>query len=397
MSAAFDREYALAELLPERLLKTLGLALAQALDADVALLDANGKSLWGDAPDAATRAPLTLELEPAGFLAATLPADRLKGAAALLRQVLVARARYLMAGNLHKESVAADYAALLEKHAALQASEARYRMLSEELEQRVADQVKLLDERQRQLYQAEKLASVGQLAAGVAHEINNPIGFVRSNLVSLGRHVDTLRRLAGRLGDAPVAWRELEMDYVVDDSADIVADCVAGIDRVARIVADLRGFANIDRSSRELVDLDASLEELVNVFHGQLPPGIAVHLDRGQLPRIACFPGGINQALLATLRNAVQAVQDAKREGTVFVRSRAVEHGVEIVIEDSGVGMTPAEQARIFDPFYTTRAVGQGVGLGMTVARDVVQAHGGRIAVDSAPNVGTKVTLFLPN
>jgi signal transduction histidine kinase len=397
MSEAFDRDYRLAELLPDRLLETLGLALAQSLNADIALLDANGKTLWGNAPDAATRVPLTLEVEPVGYLAGPLPAERLKGAAMLLRQVLVARVRYLMAGSLHKESVAADYAALLEKHAALQASEARYRVLSAELEQRVADQVRLLDERQRQLYQAEKLASVGQLAAGVAHEVNNPIGFVRSNIVSLGRHVDTLRQLARRLADAPAAWRELDMDYVVADSAEIVADCIEGIDRVARIVADLRGFANIDRPSRELVDLNANLEEVVNVFRGQLPPGVAVRLDRCPLPRVACFPGHINQALLGTLRNAVQAVQDAKREGTVVVRSRAVEHGVEVVIEDSGVGMAPAEQARIFDPFYTTRVVGQGVGLGMTVARDVVQAHGGRIAVDSEPNVGTKITIFLPS
>lgn len=396
MSDAFDREYGLAELLPDRLIDALGMALAQSLDADVALLDASGDPLWGSAPEAATRFPLTLELEPVGFLACPLPASRLKGAAALLRQVLLARARYLMAGSLHKESVAADYAALLEKHAALQASEARYRLLSGELEQRVADQVKLLDERQRQLYEAEKLASVGQLAAGVAHEINNPIGFVRSNMVSLGRHVDTLRRLAPRLDDAPAAWRELDMDYVVADSADIVADCVEGIDRVARIVADLRGFANIDRPSRELIDLNASLEELVNVFHGQLPPGVSLQLDRGPLPRIGCFPGRIGQALLGTLRNAVQAVQDAGRGGSVVLRTRAVDHGVEIVVEDSGVGMTPAQQARIFEPFFTTRAVGQGVGLGMTVARDVVQAHGGRITVASEPNVGTRVTIFLP-
>ncbi|MBI4986647.1 MAG: HAMP domain-containing histidine kinase [Rhodocyclales bacterium] len=393
---AFDRDYTLAELLPEPLCKAVGPALAHLLGADCAVLDADGAALWGSAPAGAARAPLTLELEPIGWLAAAVPAERLRAAATLLRQLCLARVRYLMAGALHTESVAADYRALLEKHAALEVSEARYKLLSEELEQRVAATVKLLDERQRQLYQAEKLASVGQLAAGVAHEINNPIGFVRSNVATLGRYLDTWRGLKARLADAPAAWQELDLDFILTDSADIVQDSIAGIDRVARIVADLRGFSNVDRPEEEVADLNPNIEDVASVVRGQLPAGVALQLDLHPLPRILCLPGHINQVLHSVIRNAVQAVQDGGRPGTVTVRSQAAGDGVDIAVADTGVGMSAEQLTRVFEPFYTTRGVGQGTGLGMTVAKDIVQAHDGRISISSQPQAGTTVTIHLP-
>ena len=394
MSEAFDRDYTLAELMPERVLESVGPALARLLDADLAVLDAAGNALWGRAPETAARAPLALELEPIGWLAAAVPAESLRAAAALLRQLFLARVRYLMAGSLHKESVAADYAALLEKHAALEASEARYKLLAEELEQRVAAQVELLDTRARQLYQAEKLASVGQLAAGVAHEINNPIGFVRSNISALGRYFDKWRGLKERIGAA--AWTELDMDFVLDDCADIVKESLAGIDRVARIVADLKGFSNVDRPDEEFVDLNVNLEEVSGVVRSQLPAGIELKLDLHELPRILCLPGHLNQVLFNVMRNAVQAVQDAGRGGTVTVSSRGDGAGIAIAVADNGVGMAAEQAARVFEPFYTTRIVGQGTGLGMTVAKDIVQAHDGRITISSVPGAGTTVTIFLP-
>ncbi|MDP2810734.1 MAG: ATP-binding protein [Rhodocyclaceae bacterium] len=396
MTEAFDRDFTLAELLPAAMLESLGTALANLLGADLAVLDAGGGVLWGRAPADAPREALVLELEPVGYLAAAAPPDRLRAAAALLRQVLSARARYLMACDLHTDAIAADWQALLERNQALAASEARYRTLSEELEQRVQDQVRLLDERTRQLYQAEKLASVGQLAAGMAHEINNPIGFVRSNISSFGGYLDKLRALRDRLDDAPAAWTDLDIDFVIEDGTVIVKDSLEGIDRVARIVRDLKGFSNVDQPEEEVVDLNDGLRKACSVFAGRLPPGVVLNQDLGVLPRILCLPGHLNQVFLHLIENAVQAVVDTGKPGTVTVTSRPVAGGIEIVVTDTGVGMSATQQARAFDPFYTTRPVGSGTGLGLTVAHDIVQAHDGRITIDSQPGAGTTMTLFLP-
>ena len=338
------------------------------------------------------------ELLPASVLAAAGAAlvERLRAAAAVLRQLLLARSRYLMAGSLHSEAVDADYAALQAKHALLLDSEARYRELSAQLEQRVAEQVKLIDERQLQLYQAEKLASVGQLAAGVAHEINNPIGFVRSNLSTFSDYLETFRSLKTRLAEGEAAWSALDLDFTLADGAELIADSIAGIDRVARIVRDLKGFSNIDGATEEFVDLNHNLEQVVAVLAGQLPEGVVLRFAGGKLPPLLCLPAHLNQVFLNVIRNAVQATVDAGHPGEVLITSRATATGIEVAVRDGGVGLTPEVAARAFEPFYTTRIVGQGTGLGLTVARDIVQAHEGHIALASVPGRGTVVTIHLP-
>jgi signal transduction histidine kinase len=396
MSEAFDREFSLAELLPASLLDATGPALAGLLDAGLGVLTTDGRPYWGSAPEDAPRAALVLELEPVGYIASATPPERLRAVVVVLRQLMAARVRYLMACDLHTSVVAEDYQALLDRNRALAASEARYRTLVEELEQRVETQVRLLDERQRQIYQAEKLASVGQLAAGVAHEINNPIGFVRSNIATFGNYLERFAALKQRLNDAPGAWRELKLDFLLEDGADLVQDSLTGIDRVARIVRDLKGFSNVDQPEEEVVDLNVSLNEACDVFTSQLPSGIALERNLGALPRLLCLPGHLKQVFFSVIQNAVQAVGDTHQGGAVTVASRAVPDGIEIAVADTGVGMVPEQQEHAFEPFYTTRPVGQGTGLGLTVARDIVQAHGGRIAIDSRLGAGTTVTIFLP-
>jgi signal transduction histidine kinase len=396
MNDNFDRSPSLADLLPGPQRESVCGHLASLIDADMALLDAAGGVVWGALTPDAVRVPLVIELEPIGHLAAAATAARLQAAAGLLREILLARYRLLMASRLHVESVAADYADLLEQHAALRASEARYKELSGELEQRVTAQVKLLDERQRQLYQAENLASLGRLAAGVAHEINNPIGYVRSNLSSFAIYLQQFAALKARLADAEAAWQELEIDFLLHDGADLVTESIAGIDRVARIVGDLKGFSNVDRAEEEVVDLNANVRQVVSVLQGQLPPGVSIETELGELPRLLCLPGHLNQVFVNLVRNAMQAIADSNRPGTVTIRTRAVDGGLEVAVSDSGVGMTPEQRERAFDPFYTTRDVGKGTGLGLTVTRDIVQAHGGRIGIDSRFGFGTTITVFLP-
>lgn len=396
MNEVFDRSPSLAELLPGPLLDHVGRQLATLIESDTALLDAAGAIAWGKLAANAVSTPLIVELEPIGHLAASATEARLLSAAGMLREILLARYRLLMTSRLHVESVAADYADLLEQHAALRASEARYKELSGELEQRVAAQVKLLDERQRQLYQAENLASLGRLAAGVAHEINNPIGYVRSNLSSFAIYLQKFAALKARLADGSAAWQELDIDFLLHDSADLVAESIAGIDRVATIVGDLKGFSNVDRAEEEIVDLNDKLIQVVSVMQGQLPASVSIKTEFGDLPRLLCLPGHLNQVFVNIVRNAMQAIADSNHPGTIAIQTRAVDSGIEVLVSDSGVGMPPELLERAFDPFYTTREVGKGTGLGLTVTRDIVQAHGGRIDIESRFGFGTTVTVFLP-
>jgi signal transduction histidine kinase len=291
-----------------------------------------------------------------------------------------------------------DYQQLLAKHAALIESEARYRALSAELEGRVQEQVATIEAAQRQLYQAEKMASVGSLAAGVAHEINNPMGFIRSNLATAAGYVRRLAALAplvARSAEPALreAWAKGDMDFVLEDFAALLEESVAGADRVAKIVADLKAFSSVDSAEEEFADLNENLRAVANVAAPQLAGRATLTLELSPLPRLRCHPGKLNQVFLSLVQNAIQAVGAG---GRIRVGSACGEGELRITVCDDGAGMAPEVLARAFDPFYTTRGVGKGTGLGLTVARDIVAAHGGRIELQSAPGRGTTVTVVLP-
>lgn len=400
-STGFDREWQLVELLDESGLEKIGPALAGLLGGDVAILDDAGTVVWGVLSAAPRREPLVLELEPVGYLAsATAARPALAGGRFLLEMLLRIQARYKMASNLHLEAVAEDFESLRREHARLQESEARYKTLAGELEARVAAQVAQLEERQQMLYQAEKLASVGQLAAGVAHEINNPLGFVRSNLSTFERYLTKVQELKPRLSEGDGAWRALDLDFILEDAVDLLGDSSQGLDRIARIVSDLKSFSNVDRASVVLSDLNDCLRHAAGAMEGMLPAGVRLHLDLQPLPGLVCLPGHLNQIFLSLLLNASQAIVDAGREGDIRVVSEHCSEGdrtgLQVRISDNGIGMTPEQMARVFEPFYTTRPVGAGAGLGLSTARNIVQAHSGDIALQSQPDIGTTVTLFIP-
>lgn len=396
---AFDQEFGLTELLHGVDLPRLGAALAGLVQGNVRLLDLAGQPVLGAKESAgAARQPVRLDWETLGYLEA---ADEkgLPAAAALLELLLKCLARYRMAADLHEEAVHADFEALQRKHAALQESEARYRALAEQLEQRVQAQVATLEAAQRQLYQAEKLASVGQLAAGVAHEINTPLGFIRSNLSSAQSYVSSLSQLAAavKAGDGArmaQVWKELDLDFLLEDFAALLQESISGVDRVGRIVKDLKGFSNVDRTEEALVDLNDNLTAACNVLAPQLKGRAEIELDLQPLPRILCLPGHLNQVFLNLLLNASQAVTPP--DGKIVVRSRAAENEIRLQFVDNGGGIPEENLGRVFDPFFTTRDVGQGTGLGLTVSRDIVEAHGGRIEIESRVGAGTTVTIRLP-
>ncbi len=398
---AFDREYDLAELLGGAPLARLAPILADLLGGECRLVSASGQRLIGRAEPFAKprRAPIRHDLEPLGFIESEQADEaRLAAAAGMVGLLLHLSARYHMAAELHIETVQEDYAELQRKHAALQESEARYKALSERLEERVREQVDTIEAAQRQLYQAEKLASIGQLAAGVAHEINNPLGFIRSNLSTAQQYVRKLEPLAAsvKAGDAAqcqAVWKTGDLDFALEDFASLLRESLDGADRVTKIVADLKGFSNVDKAEEEVVDLNDNIRFAANVVAGQIKDKADLVLELGALPKILCLPGHLNQVLLNLLINAAQAIRD---RGRITVQSSAAGGEIRVRVSDTGCGIPAGNLERIFDPFFTTREVGGGTGLGLTVSRDIVQAHGGRIEVESREGAGTTFTVILP-
>ncbi|MCE8024530.1 histidine kinase [Halomonas sp. MCCC 1A11058] len=262
-----------------------------------------------------------------------------------------------------------------------------------------------LEEAHNQLLQSEKLASIGQLAAGVAHEINNPIGFVSSNLNTLRQYIDDLLRLvdlyetvepsltseaAERIAQLKT---ELELDYLREDVGALIAESIDGTARVRRIVQDLRDFSRTGATDWQLADLHQGLESTLNVATNEIKYKATIVREYGQLPAVECVPAQLNQVFLNLLVNAAQAIEE---HGTITLRTGCEGDQVWLAFADDGAGIPAELQSRIFDPFFTTKPVGQGTGLGLSLSYGIVQKHGGRIELDSRPGEGTTFTLWLP-
>lgn len=400
-AACFDRELALGELLAGVDRPRLLAALQTLLAGPVRLSDADGATVLGAAaPAAARRVAVRGELEPLGFLEADAPEQNLAAAAQLLDLILRAAARYQMAADLHLETVREDFRELQRRHDALHASETRYRELAANLERRVAEQVQTLDQTRRQLYQAEKLASVGQLAAGVAHEINNPVGFISSNLSTAQAYVAQLAEFGRRVAaEAPPAlqqhWREQDLDYVLDDFAALLKESLDGARRVARIVADLKGFARVDGAALAPEDLNDIIRGVCNVTRSHTGGQVEVLLELSPLPKLECNAAALGQVFYNLLINAVQAM-GGQRDAQLRISSARCGDGIEVRVADNGPGIPEEVLPRIFEPFFTTKDVGQGTGLGLSVCTDVIHAHGGRIGVQSRRGEGAEFTVYLP-
>ncbi|CAD5374364.1 Putative histidine kinase [Rubrivivax sp. A210] len=403
-AAAFDRELTLADLVRGLPLARVVSALEMLTGTPVGIEDLGGRIVAGHAmPEGEGEGeaiPVRLEIEPLCQL--RLPRGRLQqGAAAtvLLELLLHARAQVVRAGDLHAAAMGSEYDELRRRNEALQASQARYRELAQTLEARVQAQVAELDQRQRQIYLAERLASIGQLAAGIAHEINNPIGFILSNLESGRRYLPQLQQFKAALpagSELAVLWQQLDLGYIVDDLGELLSDSIAGATRIARIVRDLKGFSGVDRPDPEDVDLNAQLATVVALVGAARPDGAPVVQSYAEgLPRLLCLPGHLNQVFVNLLNNALQAVQ-GQADGRVEVSTRGDDANLWVEIADNGVGIAPDVLPRVFDPFFTTRGVGRGVGLGLTVARDIVAAHDGSVQLRSAPGLGTTASVRLP-
>jgi two-component system, NtrC family, sensor kinase len=264
-----------------------------------------------------------------------------------------------------------------------------------------------LEETQSQLLQSEKLASIGQLAAGVAHEINNPISFVHSNLGTLQGYVnDLLVLLDGydeaikvvgfeeRLKSISAMKQKVDLDFLRQDALSLIAESTEGTGRVRRIVQDLRDFSRPGDSEWQLADLHAGLESTLNVVWNEIKYKADVVREYGELPEIECLPFQINQVFLNLLVNAAHAISE---HGCITLRTSWDGQWARVAICDTGSGIPPEILSRIFDPFFTTKPIGKGTGLGLSVAYGIMAKHGGFIDVESTVGVGTTFTVRLPN
>jgi two-component system, NtrC family, sensor kinase len=263
-----------------------------------------------------------------------------------------------------------------------------------------------LEEAQNQLLQSEKMASIGQLAAGVAHEINNPIGFVSSNLGTLRGYVEpifTLLALLQKLPqDAlPAELREelarvdqaVDLDFVQDDLPQLLSESEDGLSRVKKIVQDLKDFSRVDHADWQDADLNAGLDSTLNVVMNEVKYKAEVRKHYGALPLVRCIAAQLNQVFMNLIVNAAHAIKD---RGVITLATRAEGDCVCVEVSDTGTGMPEEVKRRIFEPFFTTKPVGQGTGLGLSLSFSIVQKHGGRIEVDSEPGVGTRFRVWVP-
>ena len=263
-----------------------------------------------------------------------------------------------------------------------------------------------LEEAHNQLMQSEKMAAVGQLAAGVAHEINNPVGYVSSNLCTLENYVVNLISLINAYSELdPVLpdhevvkaiqdmKQKMDLGYLTDDISDLLQESQEGLKRVRQIVQDLKDFSHVDSGKWAWADLHKGLDSTLNIVHNEIKYKTQVIKEYGDLPEIECCLSQINQVFMNLLVNAAQAM---KERGTIWLRTGREGNMAWVEIEDTGKGIAPDHINRIFDPFFTTKPVGQGTGLGLSLSYGIVKKHGGHIEVHSEIDKGTRFRVWLP-
>ncbi len=397
----FERNFNLTELLPKRSFARIKKALEQMGMNSFQIVDIENRAILesGREHRDLMRIELSPELEPVGYL--MFQADKMElaeSAVNFLVELMQTNWRYQMASNIHLQVSQQDYQDLKEQHQLLTESEKKYKELSEHLEERVDCQLKQIEDSQRQLYEAEKMASVGQLAAGVAHEINNPIGFISSNLNAAKEYIDDLYTLFEKFQAVPELssrcdYDPQEVQEIFTDFNSLLLESSDGAKRVSTIVSDLKAFSNIDQSELASICLSESIEQVARVFLTSVGNRVNLKTDIATLHKTLCKPAHINQLLLNLLHNAAEAVTDDQE---IILGCRMEGEKISLTVEDKGIGMDEETLKKAFEPFYTTHEVGAGTGLGLTVSRDIVKAHGGEIIVTSQINQGTKVKILLP-
>ena len=243
-----------------------------------------------------------------------------------------------------------------------------------------------LKETQSQLIQSEKMSSLGQLVAGVAHELNNPIGYLYANMKELQKYIDLLKEGEdGKVGAST--------EYIKEDIDQLILESVEGSERVKTIVENLRKFSRLDEAEFKYADIHEGLNSTIMLIEKELGDRIKLHKNYAEIPSISCMPGHLNQVFLNMLLNAIQAIEG---HGNIWISTAIKDDKVVIKFKDDGKGISKKHIDKIFEPFFTTKPVGMGTGLGLSISYGIIQEHGGDIKVKSKKKTGTTFSISIP-
>lgn len=276
--------------------------------------------------------------------------------------------------------------------------------------QELEESIKKMESQQKALVRSEKLATLGTLVSGVAHEINNPMAFVYANVEMLskfsGPYTEILHLLTESLDIAEPKRSEFnervrqfideeDLAFFNEDLAVLVDDTILGVERVRDIIASLRSFARLDSSLRSMADINACVHNTLRVLHNEIGSHITLALDLNDIPEVSCNASEINQVLLNLIINAVHALDDTSG-ATISISTRLADEKVEIIIEDNGPGISSDVQQSVFEPFFTTKDVGKGTGMGLSISHGIISDHGGDIQLHSVVGEGSRFVIQLP-
>jgi two-component system NtrC family sensor kinase len=255
------------------------------------------------------------------------------------------------------------------------------------------------------ILQGEKMASIGQLAAGVAHEINNPTGFVLSNLNTLEKYSSRLTEFINDQSKAIESQTDscmeelaekkktMKIDFIHDDIKDLISESIEGANRIKKIVQNLKSFARVDESDLMMADINECIESTLNIVWNELKYKSEVFKDYGTLPSVNCYPHQLNQVFMNLLINASQSIE---KQGEIRIKTWNGDGMIHVSISDTGAGIPEDKMNRIFEPFFTTKAVGMGTGLGLSISYEIVKKHNGEITVESELGKGTTFNVTIP-
>ena len=277
------------------------------------------------------------------------------------------------------------------------------------IEEKNKDLNKLLNdlkEAQQQLVMSEKMASLGQLTAGIAHEINNPINFVSANIKPLkedladileciNRYESVIQKnkLEGMFSGVQQFKNNTDINISIQEVNDLLKGIEEGANRTSEIVKGLRNFSRLDQNVIKKANLNEGIESTLALLHSVYKDKVEIERDYGEIPEVECLPGQVNQVFMNILSNAIQAIPES---GKIFIKTREENDEVKISIRDTGHGMSDETKQKIFDPFYTTKEVGKGTGLGLSISYGIIERHSGKIEVNSEIGKGTEFIIILP-
>ncbi len=392
----------------------------------VAIVDTSGDTLWFCGPDGSEPGtmlpmgdadefqPIFLSGEMVGKVYMSAGQDIGAGLLKFLTQIIgetlnsmiQSNIKRMMVTELHTKVVQLSYDELLEKNKCLAESEKKYRELAQHLEVRVQERTAKLKQLYARMLQQEKMASVGVLAAGMAHEINNPLSFILSNTRTLEKYVSRFTELIDfhesqtmqtNNGDLIDCLRDkrngLKIDFILEDIGALFSQTVLGAERVKKIINDLRGFSHIDDAEYSQIDINLEIERTLGVLSSEMPSDVEIIRQFDEIPLVSCRAATLGQAFLSIVRNALQA----QPEGLQLVIKTGIEKElITIEFKDNGPGIATDIQERIFEPFFTTHSVGAGIGMGLKLAYDAVISCAGTIAVESKEGQGAVFIIELP-